>query len=312
MKRRRPRIAVVGSLNVDFTFRIPRIPKPGETLTATGMEVHPGGKGANQALAAARAGAEVCLIGCVGDDVHGIRYGARLKQEGIETEMLLMVDGPTGSAFIAVDERGDNSIIVHPGANACLSIEHIDRCASVLSDADAVLLQLECPLPAVAHAAALARAAGVRVIVNPSPFAAEAVHALRGADVWIVNQAEFNGLREARGAENYAGEEALLDYLGCKVLVITKGGDATVLLTTGGKTLHPPPQVAPVDTVGAGDTFAGAFAVFLSELRPLEESVRLANIAGALATLTQGAQSSIPSRTMIEHTRAGGFSGVAP
>lgn len=307
MKRQRPRIAVAGSLNVDFTFRLRRIPNSGETLSASSMEVHLGGKGANQAVAAARAGAEVSLIGCIGDDEHGIRYRKLLRHEGVETDQLLRVEGATGVAFIAVDERGDNSIIVHPGANARLSIEHIECCAPALTGADALLLQLECPLPAVARAAALAKEAGVRVIVNPSPFRAEAVPALRGADIWIVNQSEFNALRETLDVERYAGEEELRERLGCRALVITKGGDATVLLTEGGRTLLPPPLVTPIDTVGAGDAFAGALAVFLSESRPLEESVRLANVAGALATLQPGAQSSIPHRSLIEHTFAAGL-----
>jgi ribokinase len=307
MTPRRPRITVVGSLNLDFTFRLPRIPQPGETLTAASMEVHLGGKGANQAVAAARAGAEVSLIGCLGNDSHGHRYREHLDQEGIQTDMILTSNGPTGSAFIAVDERGDNSIIVHPGANAHLSIPHIDYCATTLGQSDAVLLQLECPLPAVAHAAALARAAGVCVIVNPSPFIPEAVRALKGADVWIVNASEFNGLRETAGTRGDAGEGAVLEGLGGTTLVITHGGGPTVLITASGKTSLLPPRVTPIDTVGAGDTFAGAFAVFQTEARPLEECVRLANIAGAIATLQPGAQASIPDRPLIERVRAGGI-----
>lgn len=307
MKPRRPKIAIVGSLNVDFTFRLPRIPKPGETLAAAGMEVHLGGKGANQAIAAARAGAEVSLIGCIGEDEHGRRYLEHLKREDIQTEILLTRDAPTGSAFIAVDDRGENSIIVHPGANALLTVEHIDRCAPVLKRADAVLLQLECPLPAVARTAAIALAAGRRVIVNPSPFAPEALKLLRGAEVWIVNGSEFHGLRETAGTVPLSVNDALLESLACTTLVVTNGGDSTLLVTKGEEASIPPPRVTPVDTVGAGDTFAGAFAVFLCESRPLEECVQLANIAGALATLKPGAQDSIPSRALIDQMNAVGF-----
>jgi ribokinase len=263
--------------------------------------------GGVQEWPAARAGADVSLIGCIGEDEHGRRYLEHLKREDIQTEILLTRDAPTGSAFIAVDDRGENSIIVHPGANALLTIEHIDRCAPVLKRADAVLLQLECPLPAVARAAAIALAAGRRVIVNPSPFAPEAPELLRGADVWIVNGSEFHGLRETAGTGPLSVNDALLESLACTTLVVTNGGDATLLVTKGEKASIPPPRVTPVDTVGAGDTFAGAFAVFLCESRPLEESVQLANIAGALATLKPGAQASIPSRALIDQMNAVGF-----
>jgi ribokinase len=296
----RPKIAVVGSLNIDFTFRLPRFPRPGETLTAAGMEVHLGGKGANQAVAAARAGAEVSLIGCVGADEHGRLYREHLQKEGIQTETLFSVDSPTGCAFISVDGCGDNAIVVHPGANALLSIEHIDRCAAVLTDADALLLQLECPLPVVAHAAALAKAAGVRVLLNPSPFAREAVSALRGADFWILNASEFAELQETAFPAGPAGHASLLAALACRALVVTHGGGPTVLITGEQQVSLPPPQVTPLDSVGAGDAFTGAFATFLCESQPLDACVRLANIAGALATLKPGAQPSLPDRRLIE------------
>lgn len=300
MSLRRPRIAVVGSLNVDFTFRLPRIPGPGETLTARGMEVHFGGKGANQAVAAARAGAEVSLIGCIGSDEQGERYRAYLEGEGIRTDMLFVSDGPTGSAFIALDENGENSIIVHLGANAQLSIEHIRRCVGVLEKADAVLLQLECPLAVVAHAFQLARAAGVPVIVNPSPFLADAVNVFKGADVWILNQLEFDQLNGVIALNVGTDLREGPELLGAKVLVVTHGAKPTILITGREKIAIHPPQVKPVDTVGAGDTFAGAFAVLFSEAQSLGQCVRFANVAGALATLQQGAQSSMPDRRMIE------------
>ncbi len=296
----RPKIAVVGSLNVDFTFRVPRIPKAGETLSAEGMEVHFGGKGANQAVAAARAGAEVALIGCLGNDEQGGRYRSHLASEGIDTTFLFASDVPTGSAYIALDGRGDNSIIVHPGANARLTIEHLNRCEAVFRSVDTLLLQLECPLPVVAHAAKLAKDAGVQVIVNPSPFASEAITALMGADVWILNQSEFNLLKECSAPNLTSTDREILDLLGCKVLVVTQGAGATVLITKNETISISPPRVEPVDTVGAGDTFAGAFAVAQGELQTLEECVRFANSAGALATIQLGAQASMPQRQLIE------------
>lgn len=300
MSPRRARIAVVGSLNVDFTFRLPRLPKPGETLMAEGMEVHLGGKGANQAVAAARSGAVVSLIGCVGEDEHARRYREHLQKEGIQTGQLSTGCAPTGCAFITVDGSGDNAIVVHPGANALLSAAHVDQCAEALASADALLLQLECPLPVVAHAAALARAAGVHVLINPSPFSKEAVSMLRGSDIWILNESEFRQLQQFTGPDLHADHAQLLEKLGCRALVVTHGSGATLLITHTQTVSLLPPRVTPVDSVGAGDTFAGAFATFYSEGRPLEECVRLANAAGALATLKTGAQASIPYRPQIE------------
>jgi ribokinase len=298
MNPRRPKIAVVGSLNVDFTFRVPRIPSPGETLTARGLAVHLGGKGANQAIAAARAGAQVSLIGCVGNDEHGRRYREHLEKEGIQTDFLFTSEQPTGSAFIAVDDCGENSIVVNPGANAHLNIEHVTRFAAVFREVDAVVLQLECPLPVVARATELAKVAGVRVIVNPSPFLLEAVQPLRGADVWILNQSEFDQLNEAV-AGGPVGED-VLGMLGGTMLVVTNGAAPTVLTTERERIVVLPPNVRSVDTVGAGDTFAGAFAVALSESMSLQECVHFANVAGALATLREGAQASIPDRKSVD------------
>jgi ribokinase len=312
VKLHRPRITVVGSLNIDFSFRLQRLPTPGETLTAEGMEIHFGGKGANQAIAAARAGAEVSLIGCVGNDEQGQRYRNHLEAEGISSTTLHIADAPTGSAFIAVEEHGSNSIIVHPGANAHLTLEHLHQGVSALQNADALLLQLECPLPVVACAAQLAKASGVPVLVNPSPFRPEAIHALSGADIWILNESEFQ-LCSLELAEGKSPDgPALLKALRASALVVTRGADPTLLITETGTLSIPPPAVRPVDTVGAGDTFAGAFAVALTEGRPLLESIRFANAAGALATLQPGAQSSIPHRKLIQESLENGSTSGSP
>ena len=296
----RPRLAVVGSLNIDFTFRVSRIPRLGETLTARSMDVRFGGKGANQAVAAARAGAEVSMIGCVGRDEHGTNYRTHLEKEGIRTDALVESESPTGSAFIAVDDRGDNLIIVNSGANAFLSIEDLDKCGPLFQNIDAVLLQLECPLPVAAHAARLAREAGALVVVNPSPYTTGVVAALKGSDFWILNESEFNLLNESTDSSADCDGIAVLNRLGCTALVVTHGARATDLITENERISIIPPRVSPVDTVGAGDTFAGAFAVALSQSTPLAECVRFANAAGALATLKPGAQTSIPDRQLIQ------------
>lgn len=300
MKSMPPKVVVVGSLNVDYMFRVPRIPQKGETLMARGVDVQFGGKGANQAVAAARAGCAVWLIGCAGDDDAGKRYRSHLEDEGIHLNGLFTAATTTGSAFIAVDDRGDNTILVHPGANARLGIEHILECESLIREADVLLIQLECPLPVVACAAIRAKAAGARVIANLSPFHPAAIAALQGADAWIVNETEFELLTGGLCVEKEPEWSGVLKRLGCKRLVITRGADPALLVEGGSVISLPPPQVTPVDTVGAGDAFAGAFTAALGEGKPPAECVRFANAAGSLATLERGAQNSIPRREHIE------------
>jgi ribokinase len=288
MAEKRPRIVVVGSLNVDHTLRVPHIPAPGETLAASGMLTCFGGKGANQAVAAARAGGAVSIIGCVGLDDFGARYLEALESEGIDTTGVLRSAMPTGSAFIAVDDHGENSIIVNAGANHAITPEDVEKHAGLIRGADALLLQLECPLAVVQRAAEIARDAGVRVVLNPSPLSAAYLAARFAVDVLIVNEEKAKRITPNRNLR-----EAM-----CRHLIITRGAESTLSITEDGVTEIAPPKVTPVDTVGAGDTFAGAFAVASSEGR--EDAICFANAAGALATLKEGAQPAIPTRGEIE------------
>lgn len=299
-----PKIVVVGSLNVDHTLRVPHIPAPGETLTSSSMLTCFGGKGANQAVAAARAGGRVAMIGCVGVDDFGTRYIEALKAEGIDTTGVLRAETPTGSAFIAVDDRGENSIIVNPGANHAITPEDINKHANLIRGADVLLLQLECPLAVVRRAAEIAREAGVRVILNPSPLSEAFLAERFEVDVLIVNEGEAEKilgevgrlllqapLRRAEDSSPY------LPIAKCRHLIITRGADATLSITEHGMNDFQPPKVTPVDTVGAGDTFAGAYAVASSDVAV--DAIRFANAAGALATLKAGAQPSIPMRDEV-------------
>ena len=279
-----PRIVVVGSLNVDHTLRVPRIPAPGETLTSSSMLTCFGGKGANQAVAAARAGGRVAMIGCVGVDDFGTRYIEALKFEGIDTSGVLRSEMPTGSAFIAVDDMGENSIIVNPGANHAITVAGIEKHADLIRGAEALLLQLECPLAVVRRAAEIAREAGVRVILNPSPLSEAFLAERFEVDVLIVNEGEAAQITPNRD----------LNEARCRHLIITRGAESTLSITEEGVIEVSPPKVTPVDTVGAGDTFAGAFAV--------ANDIAFANAAGALATLKAGAQPSIPTRDEVYRT----------
>jgi len=297
--RGKPKIVVVGSLNVDHTLRVPRFPAPGETLAASGAFTCFGGKGANQAIAAARAGGEVALIGCVGDDDFGGRYIEYLRAEGIGTAGIVKGSAPTGSAFITVDDAGENSIVYHPGANHTLESHHLDAQADVIRAAAILLLQLECPWLAVLRAVEMARTAGVPVILNPSPLTPEFLGDRPLCDTLIVNEHEAVSVVAMTLAELRAYPRHALVEARCRTLVITRGGEATLVLTEGPILEIAPPKVTPVDTVGAGDAFAGAFAVARASGVPLAEAVRFANAAGALATQAPGAQSSIPNREAI-------------
>ncbi len=287
MEKTLPKVVVVGSLNIDYTLRVPRIPAPGETWTARSMFSCLGGKGANQAIAAARAGAKAAMIGCVGEDESDTRYIEALKREGIDTRGIQRSSTPTGVAFIVVDDAGENSIIVNPGANHEVTKAQVERHAALIREADALLLQLECPLPVVRLAAEIARTAGVRVILNPSPLTEAFLADPFEVDVLIVNEGEAKKM-----APNRCLREAK-----CRQLVITRGAGSTLHVTEGGLVEYVPPKVWPVDTVGAGDAFAGAFAVASSEGQA--HAVAFANAAGALATQKAGAQPSIPWREAI-------------
>ena len=296
---RPPKIVVIGSLNVDHTLRVPHIPAPGETLTATAAFMCLGGKGANQALAAARAGGDVTLIGSVGEDDAGTRYIEHLRSEGIHTGAIMKAGPSTGCAFITVDDAGENSIVVSPGANHALMPIHVEEHAALIRSAAALLLQLECPLPTVLHAIHIATAAGVPVILNPSPLTPEFIRVRVEVDTLILNAQEAATVVSMALSEIDAEPQRARAAARCRQMIITRGGDLTLVITASGILKIAPPQVTPVDTVGAGDAFTGAFTVACASGMPLEKAIRFANAAGALATQGLGAQASIPGRDAI-------------
>lgn len=298
-------IVVVGSLNIDHTLSVAHLPAPGETVSADAALTCYGGKGANQALSAARSGAAVSLVACCGDDAAGAEYLAFLAAQGIDTSGVNVAAGgePTGAAFIVVDAEGENTIVVNSGANFAVDAAMVDARKSSITGADVLLLQLECPLPAVRRAAQIARAAGVKVIINPSPWSVEFAAAGIPCDVWIVNESEAAGLG---GAESAIHSDFARD-VGLEMIVVTGGGGLTRAFSRDADVVEQAPRaVSPVDTVGAGDSFAGAFAVALAEGRAVPDALAFANAAGTLATLKLGAQTAIPLRSEIEEWLAGG------
>jgi len=297
------RIAVAGSLNVDHTLTVARLPRPGQTVTSTGALTCWGGKGANQAIAAARAGADVAMLACVGADDPGRRYRADLRGEGIDTSGIQEADcgTPTGSAFILVDASGENVIVVHPGANHALTPQMVEAQADLIREADGLLLQLECPLESVGRAAEIARAHGVPVFLNPSPWPEDFAAGRIPCDHLLVNESEAAAFLGEFSFEPPLLNENLLESSGLTSIIVTRGSRSTLgLFRDRGVVEVAPPRVEPIDTVGAGDSFSGALAVALAEGQSLENALRFANQAGALATLQSGAQAAIPTRTGIE------------
>jgi len=294
-------IVVVGSLNMDLVVAVPRFPIAGETLLGGDYARHPGGKGANQAVAAARAGGQVRMIGRVGNDAFGETLTRGLSADGIDHHHVVALDdAPTGVAFISVDPSAQNCIIVSPGANARITPD--DLAPAQFDGAAVLLLQLEIPLDTTLRAAALARRAGARVILNLAPAEALEPDQLRDVDVLLVNESEAARLIDmdvrAVNREPQRAAAQLAELV--PAAVITLGAAGAAWAEAGETGLVDGFRVEPVDTTAAGDAFAGALAVRAARAEALAASVRFANAAGALATTTAGAQPSLPSAAAIE------------
>ena len=265
-----PRLTVVGSINLDLVVRAERLPRPGETVTGASFSRVPGGKGANQAVAAARLGAEVALVGCVGSDELAEEALAGLREAGVE-ERWLVKDAPTGIALITVDAAGETTIVVAPGANVELRPEDL-----ALGDADAVLCQQEIPAETVARAAELAP----RFFLNAAPAREGAPE----AELTVVNRLELEALGERRG-----------------LVCLTLGAEGAMLLEDGEEVARAePPEVEAVDGTAAGDAFTACLVVSLLEGRPRDEALRRACAAGALAASHFGAQTSLPTAAEVD------------
>ena len=300
--RTTPRIVVVGSSNTDMVVRVPTLPRPGETVLGGTFFTARGGKGANQAVAAARAGGSVAMIGCLGDDAFGDDTLAALAAEGIAVDAIRRVAGtPSGVALILVDEVGENCIAVASGANALLGPDEVALCAELLSPDGVLLVQLETPLETVVAAARAARRAGARVILNPAPARELPDELLELVSVLTPNESEAERLagipvKGERGLEQVAS--ALLDR-GIGAVVVTLGAAGAYVATAEQRETVPGWPVEPRDTTGAGDAFNGALAVALAEGLPVRDAVCFANAAAAISVTRDGAQPAAPRRAEI-------------
>ena len=302
-------IVVVGSLNADLVVRTPRFPTPGETTTGSGFAVYPGGKGANQAVAAGRLGARVAMIGRVGRDDHGQLLRRSLSAAGVDTAAVLDDDEePTGVAVITIDASGQNHIVLAPGANARLRPDDVERQRSLIEGAAVLLLQLEVPLETVEAAARIAHRAGVTVVLDPAPARREAIALLSVVDYVTPNETE---LRVLAGAP--PGETTPEDAAAMARTLIVKGGDRVIAklgaagalaVWRDGEERWPGHHVVAVDTTAAGDAWNGAFSVALAEGRSLRDAGAFATAAAALSVTRAGAQPGMPTRDEVDRFQA--------
>lgn len=296
-------VTVVGSLNMDLVARAPRMPRPGETIIGGEFRTVPGGKGANQAVAAARLGAQVSMVGRVGRDAFAGSLLDNLSAEGVDHAFVAQdPEAATGVALIVVDDAGENSIVVASGANGHLSTVDVDAAEPSIAEADVLLLQLESPLDAVTRAAEVAHARGVTVILNPAPARPLLDELLALVDVLVPNESEAALLTDVSVDDRDAVEERVraLRRLGVDTVILTLGERGALLARGDEIECFPAFEVTPVDTTAAGDAFVGGFAVALAEGKAPSEAVRWGNAAGALTATKMGAQPSLPGRRAVE------------
>ena len=294
-------IVVIGSINTDLVARVPRLPAPGETITGSALLTLAGGKGANQAVAVARLGARVHLVGRVGDDAFGRQLLAGLRRERVGTTHVRVTPGvASGCALILVDRRGENAIVVSPGANARVGFADVDAAIPLIRSAAVVLLQLEIPLATVRHALALCRRLGVPTVLDPAPVPPRGLPpALYRADILTPNQLESLQLVRRKGTDPKRIAADLLSR-GAGTVILKLGARGALLAPRDSSPcLIPPFRVKVVDSTAAGDAFNAALAVAMAEGKSMAQAVRFANAAGAVCCTTLGAQPALPARPAI-------------
>ncbi|MGX1174263.1 ribokinase [Pseudomonas sp. R151218B TE3479] len=295
------KVVVIGSLNMDLVTRAPRLPRGGETLIGESFATIPGGKGANQAVAAARLGAQVSMVGCVGDDAYGEQLRGALLAEGIDCQAVRVEEGSSGVALIVVDDNSQNAIVIVAGANGALTAEVLDGVDDVLQGADVIICQLEVPDATVGHALKRGRELGKIVILNPAP----ASHTLPAdwyacVDYLIPNESEaavLSGLA-VDSLETAEAAAAHLIAAGAGKVIVTLGAQGLMFANGASFEHFPAPRVKAVDTTAAGDTFVGGFAAALASGKSEVDAIRFGQVAAALSVTRAGAQPSIP--TLLE------------
>ncbi len=294
----KPKIVVVGSSNTDMVIKLKWLPGPGETILGEDFIMAAGGKGANQAVAAARLGGDITFVARVGADIFGEQAIQNFQKEGINTDFIVMDDkNPSGVALIFVDNKGENTIAVASGANNKLSKQDVTAAEQKIKSANVMLLQLETPLETVQYAARLASEAGVKVILNPAPARELDETLLRTITVLTPNESETELLTGIKVEDEKSAKRAaeILKEKGVSDIIITMGAKGSFLIRDNKAVLIPTKEIKAIDTTAAGDAFNGALSYALANKEPLEEAVRFANLAGALSATKLGAQPSMPT-----------------
>lgn len=300
---KRPRIAVVGSANIDLTTFTSRFPKPGETIFAEKFDLGFGGKGANQAVAARLCGADVFMVARVGKDLFGPATIENFRKQGIDVTHVQQAEGlSSGVAPIFVEPSGQNRIFVVKGANDALRPAHVDAAAETLKAADCIVLQFEIPLETVYYTIAFARKHGIRCILNPAPAQAVDLAALEGLDYFVPNEHEAEAIVGSTVKSVEDAGRCAQKFLASGILrvIVTLGANGSLIATRQGGVHVPAFSVNAIDSSGAGDAFIGSFAVFLAEGVPEEEAVRRANLYAALSTTGVGTQKSFYHRARFD------------
>ncbi len=296
-------IVVVGSINMDITVKVPRIPKVGETILATEIQQFGGGKGANQAIASARLGSSVAMIGKVGKDKNGQELIDRLLRENIDITGVEFSEDMTGTAFINVSQEGDNNIVVYPGANKDIDIEQIERNRHIIENSKICIIQMEIPYEIVRYVANICYEKGVKLIFNPAPASREIEDdVLKKSYILIPNETElFILIGEEKPCFDTIDEAIEKLYnRGINKLIVTLGEKGSILYDGKEKIYFESKRVQAVDSTAAGDSFVGALATALVEGKTLTESIEFATVAAALTVTKFGAQSSLPTRKEVE------------
>ena len=296
------KILVVGSSNTDMVIKTQNFPAPGETILGGRFLMNAGGKGANQAVAAARLGGMVTFVGKIGNDIFGKQAIQQLEDEGINVDFVTVdPENPSGVALITVDRSGENSIVVAPGSNGTLSPADFNEAKAELDESEFILMQLEIPIPTVEHIARISVEKMKKVILNPAPAAKLSDELLKNLYLITPNETEAELLTGIKVIDEQTALKAatILNEKGIEIVIITMGSAGAFLLANGKSEIISAPKVEAVDTTAAGDTFNGALVVALSEGKTIQESIAFANKAASISVTRVGAQSSVPFRKEI-------------
>lgn len=293
------KLTVLGSINADHVIQVPHFPQPGETLSGQNYHIVYGGKGANQAVAAARLGAKVDFIACIGEDKIGLEMKQAFQKDGINTDSIATIQGETtGIAMIQVADSGENSIVISAGANAHLTTDIVDKFKQKILDTDALLMQLETPLDAIIYATKIAKQAGKHTVLNPAPAKALPDELLAQLTMITPNETEAEVLTGVKVVDEQSAAQAaaVFHQKGVAIVLITLGAKGVFISHNALQKIIPGFRVQAKDTTAAGDTFNGALVTALLEQKSLEESIQFAHAAAAISVTRFGAQTSIPSR----------------